>query len=351
MINVTADESEYNLQELKIEVTHKCPLICVHCSSDATPLCGREMSREKCFSIINEAIGMGVKDISISGGEPLVYPYIVELVKLINSYNIHVSLYTCGNVLNKAEIFKSLKQAGLDRVIFSLYSNDDKEHDRITRTPGSFIQTLSAISEANINLIPTELHFVAMKNNYHKLSAVINLAQSCGISRVSVLRFVPQGRGALLDNQVLGRVDNLNLRRTIIQLRNSGFDIRTGSPWNVLRVNEHPECNSGINRIIVSPDMKIFPCDAFKQIFADEVTGTIEYSDLNYYSLSDCWNYSPYLQLVRKSIKQKLNAICSSCMNLQQCESGCLAQKVIKYGSFVSRPDPDCLNSLDSGRE
>ena len=69
------------LREFKIEVTHRCPLACIHCSSDAGPTVPKEMTEEKCLRILDEAIEMGAEEVAFSGGEPLIWPTLKEALK------------------------------------------------------------------------------------------------------------------------------------------------------------------------------------------------------------------------------------------------------------------------------
>ena len=68
------------MAEMKIEVTHKCLLGCIHCSSNAyadNELC---MEKAKCLAIINQACEIGLQKLSFSGGEPLLWDGIYELI-------------------------------------------------------------------------------------------------------------------------------------------------------------------------------------------------------------------------------------------------------------------------------
>lgn len=333
----------FRLEELKIEVTHQCPLICVHCSSDATPSCKREITFEKCLDIIQQAIAMGTEKIAFSGGEPLVWASIVKAVQTASEGGLKVTVYTSGNVSGIEELLRKLKDYGLNKLIFSIYSPKWQEHERITRIAGSFNRTISAISDASRLGIETELHFVAMSKNYQRLKQVAELGKEIGVTRISVLRLVPQGRGALLSNGVLNKLQNIELKRTITELRNQGYDIRTGSPFNFLMVNDKPECMSAINRLIIDPELRLYPCDAFKNITAEEIVGTLNLSTLETSTLGDCWQNSPYLETIRDHITSDYKEPCKSCACVDKCLSGCLAQKVIEYGGLRKDKDPSCI--------
>lgn len=336
---------KYNLEEVKIEVTHNCPLACVHCSSSATPSNTKEMSKEKCIEIINDSILMGVKKIAFSGGEPLVWKYIEDAVEVASKGNIDVAIYTTGNISDIDKKFSVLKERGLRKSIFSIYSPVEKEHEYITRRTGSFELTRKAIISANKIGIKTEIHFVAMSSNYKLLNSVAEFGKDIGVSDVSVLRFVPQGRGALIVDGILNKYQNVELKKIISDLRSKGYNIRTGSPYNFLMLNENPECLSAINKVIIDPELNLYPCDAFKNILSEEIVGSCNYSSLENSSLNECWQYSEYFKAIRNYLGTEFSEPCFSCSMLKKCLSGCLAQKVLKNGTLQKDKDPCCIIS------
>ena len=336
-------KAPFQLSELKLEVTHKCPLACIHCSSDAIPSCDREMDHDKSLKIIKEAIEMGVNEIAFSGGEPLLWPHIEEVIKLAATKISKIVLYTSGNVKNVETAFRSLKDKGLSKVILSLFGPEEKSHQFITRTANSFNLTKDAIICARKIGLDTEIHFVALARNYKSLPDIASLVKTLDVSRISILRFVPQGRGTLLRNDELTKLQNLELKKIIETLRKEGFSIRTGSPYNFLMVNDKADCFSGIDRLIIGPTLRLFPCDAFKNINAEDVVGSANLSTLEQATLKQCWQHSPYLNEVRKYLTTDFGEPCKICKSITKCVSGCLAQKVLVHGKFVKGPDPMCL--------
>ena len=337
---------EVRLKEIKIEVTYKCPLSCVHCSSNASEENTATISKEKCMEIISQAIDMGVESIAFSGGEPLIWDGLEQAVLFCSTNKVHTTIYTSGNCLNAAEKFKQLSEARLEKAIFSIYSPIEKEHVRITRKRNSFKNTLDAIRICNDYGIIPEIHFVALASNYHRLANIVDLAKNIGVNTVSVLRFVPQGRGVLIEQRdTLSKKQNLELIHIIKSIRKTGYELRTGSPFNVLLLNDKPKCMAATDRMIIAPDLKIYPCDAFKQIEASEISNQVTASDLLNHTLKDCWNCSSYLNSVRMSISTMPNEPCKSCTQYKSCKSGCLAQKFLKYKTLTPNCDPACLRT------
>lgn len=336
-------EPPFALKELKLEVTHRCLLHCVHCSSDASPSNSREMTDSECMRIINEAIEIGVEEIVFSGGEPLIWPPLDQAIQLASSNDSKISIYTTGNVPDVSSKISQLKSLGVHSCIFSLFGATASTHEKVTRHRESFDTTLKAIQYAYSNELHPEIHFVPFTDNFREIEAVTKLAQQLGVQRLSVLRFVTQGRGYLYQKHQLSRLQNLELRRRILDIRENGFNIRTGSPYNFLLLNEEAQCPSSIDRLIVSPDLRIYPCDAFKQIRAEELVGSLEYSTLEKHSLSDCWDNSRFLLAVREYLTTPFVEPCASCGVLEQCLSGCLAQKALANGNLEKCSDPDCI--------
>ncbi len=333
----------FKLREFKIEVTYKCNLNCLHCSSDASSSNSLEISKKDCLRILKEAISMGVKQVAFSGGEPLLWTGLNEAINIAKKGGLEIIIYTSGNVDNVYNKLKGLKKSGVKKCVFSIFGKSANLHEIVTRVSGSFDKTLEAIKIAVQTGTTTELHFVPFSNNYYELEDIAMLGKNLGISCISVLRFVPQGRGQLLKKRVLNKLQNLELKRIIERLRKKGVEIRTGSPYNFLMLNDQPKCSSGIDRLIIGPDLRVYPCDAFKQIKAEEVVGTLAASSLNGTDLSTCWENSPFLQAVRDYLTTPFFEKCSSCKALEKCLSGCLAQKVLINYDFRKQPDPDCL--------
>jgi len=332
----------FKLKEIKIEVTHDCMLHCVHCSSVADEISGRSMDWTSCKKLLDEASILGTRTIAFSGGEPLLWAHINEAIAKAAQSGAEVYIYTSANVPKAEKKLEELYQDGLSRVMFSIFGADATHHEKITNIPGSFNKTIAtAIYCANIGLT-TEFHFVPLAYNCNELPEIANKGRNMGIKRISVLRLVPQGRGAKT-NEELSHDQNIELRKTIKDLRDHGHDIRLGSPYNFLMLREKPQCCSGIDRLTVGPDLRIFPCDAFKHILPSDIGASSDYSSLATHSLAECWEKSSYLNVVREYLMADFAPECVMCAKLEVCLSGCMAQKFYAFGELKKCPDPMCL--------
>lgn len=346
MIQLNKCKKHFNLDEIKIELSYLCHMKCLHCSSEGARDKIESISYEEVQMIINSAQKLNVKNISISGGEPFLWPNFRELIDFLQTKNLNIKIYTSGSSDNYSSIIDKINPANIS-MIFSLYSSNPNVHDNITGIRGSYNKSVSAIQATLYRSFNTEVHFVPLKTNYTELIGLAALANKIGIKKISVLRFVPQGRGAQNHHLILNKMENLELKRQILNLRESGFNIRTGSPFNFLCLEGQPLCKSGINKLIIGPNLSIYPCDAFKQISSDSIFCNDEFSSLRKHSLLDCWKKSVYLNKIRDILRHELKEPCLSCQKTDLCKSGCLAQKVILNKSMRQAVDPSCLIYCD----
>lgn len=120
------------LKEVKIELTNKCSRNCKHCSSNATSSIGnlKILDFEDVSRIIKEAKLMGADTIVFTGGEPLMYDRLPELVELTSKLGMKSTIYTFAyrtdETLNK---YRQLIDLGLNKIVYSLADSLSDEED------------------------------------------------------------------------------------------------------------------------------------------------------------------------------------------------------------------------------
>lgn len=300
------------------------------------------MELDAAKSIVRQAVEMRVPEIAISGGEPLLWPGIEDLLRLCCSHATRTSVYTSGIIAHPEETMKRLRVLGIHRIIFSLHGSEPRTHDQITQKEGSWEQTLAVVKLARAEGLAVEFHFVPMRLNYTCLPDLAVCAADLGVRQISVLRLVPHGRARCNETLLLSNSENHQLRDIIERTRRQ-CRIRLGSPYSFFCTSDSPNCMAGVDRLTIGPDLQIYPCDAFKRIEAARIVGTSDFSCLEGWPLSECWLRSPYLGAIRSHLKDPFNPPCSDCTHLPECRSGCPAQKYLANGEFSRVPDPMCL--------
>src|SRR5258708_38848618 len=115
------------MRDLRISVTDRCNFRCVYCMPREVFDAGYKflpheaiLSFEEIARLAGVFVGLGVKKIRLTGGEPLVRRDLPRLVAMLSELAVEITLTTNGSLLAKQA--HSLKEAGLDRATVSLDS-------------------------------------------------------------------------------------------------------------------------------------------------------------------------------------------------------------------------------------
>lgn len=338
-----------NLRELKIEITNQCLLNCVHCSTGVTFGLNSFLSRSVIENLIDQACNLGCHEIFFSGGEPLLHPDLDFFLEILALKGIQNKLYTTGIIkldptapisLKKLKV---LKVHGLSQLAFSLYSARPDVHDSITNVPDSFFATVTAIRNAIKLDIITEIHFVAMRKIIEELPSLTRFVDKLGITKISVLRFVPHGRGKESASELTPTTSDFReLRKIIIALRQEKPNItfRLGSPFNFLLLGSPTPCTTGFDRMIIDTDGFAYPCDALKQVKLANQRN----NDLKDTLLRVIENATLFKMVRHSTIPES----CIPCPKVKECFGGCLAQRLLTVGDLSLQADPGCLRQQAS---
>jgi organic radical activating enzyme len=119
----------YDNPEGWVEVTDKCNMTCEGCYRNVI-----EIHKEhKSFENIKEEVlfmqkERNASEISISGGEPLLHPDILDIVSFISKQNLRAKIFTNGKILTQ-EFLHKLVIAGLNHITFHVDSGQIRNNN------------------------------------------------------------------------------------------------------------------------------------------------------------------------------------------------------------------------------
>ena len=124
------------LNELCIEITGRCLMNCMHCSSLSSSFNQQEISLNKFKSLLKDAKLLGTQIVELSGGEPLLHSQINNIIKEAKrDYEVH--LYTSGFIGEKnlsgisQSQLSSFSELGLDKIIFNLQGASSRDRKSV----------------------------------------------------------------------------------------------------------------------------------------------------------------------------------------------------------------------------
>lgn len=329
------------IHDLYVEITNLCAQACVHCSSCAGVRIADTISYEDLCSLVKQALPLGLKRFTLSGGEPLLHPEIIPFLRFLKQKKIQSNIYTCGVYFSSEQKIEPISDdmiqefihSSVQRVIFSLQGGSACVHEKISGVPGSFDITQKSINRICEAGIPVELHFVPMRLNVDDIDGVIQYASAQGIKKVSILRLVPQGRCS--KDLILSYGQKRTLYEKVLVLREQypDIEIRMGAPFNCISL-AGVSCSAGQDKLLISAKGEIFPCEAFKFLRGTRPT-------IYQKTLQELWDNDRLLSEIRSMIGR--NDSCAECEFCAFCRGGCHGQRLQENNSLLDGYDPDCI--------
>lgn len=297
------------LCEISIEILQRCPNRCIYCSSHSNPQATHLIPFEIIKNIIDDAKSLGCKTVCLSGGEPFLHPQILDIISYIAKQQLTCYVYTSG-IYMKDEVYSSLPneyieaiRGMVDKVIFNVEADSSALYDQIMGTDvGGFDMMKKSINDCVSSGLVVETHVVPMQVNFKHLRSIFEMCYQLGVSKVSILRLVLQGRA--LENLSLVKLSGKDNREVtkLIKALNESYKgkVRIGLPYSDSNCRIY--CKAASDKINIRYDGNIYPCEVFKD---DLLNAKLGYEPDNVWkdSFYDIYQNSPYLNVVRKSIE------------------------------------------------
>ena len=175
-------------------VGRRCNLRCVHCYSQSRDLqYPDELTHDEGLKLLDDLAAFGSPVALFSGGEPLMRPDIIELIRHARAGGMRAVLSTNGTLINE-EMAAQLKECGLSYVGVSL-DGLEETNDRFRGMHGAFRQALEGIRNCRAAGIKVGLRFTMNRRNAQDLGGIFDLLQQENIPRVCFYHLVYAGRG------------------------------------------------------------------------------------------------------------------------------------------------------------
>jgi pyrroloquinoline quinone biosynthesis protein E len=329
---------------LLAELTHRCPLGCPYCSNPlALERREDELDTATWARVFQEAAGLGVLQVHLSGGEPGARRDLVEIAASAREAGLYTNLITSGVGITTRTI-RDLWEAGLDHVQISIQDSDAVSSDHIAGYRGAYARKCALAAEVKRLGLPLTINLVVHRANIERIGAMVDLALSLQASRIEIAHVQYYGwalknRAALMPTaeqvkRAAAEVDELRKRhhgRIVIDAVVPDYHARFPKP-----------CVGGWGRrsLNVTPSGKVLPCHA-----AESIPG-LEFWNVRDHSLAGIWARSPAFNAFRGT--DYLPEPCASCERREVDFGGCRCQAFALTGD-ARATDPVCTLSPSHG--
>jgi cyclic pyranopterin phosphate synthase len=182
---------------LRVSVTDRCDLRCVYCMSEHMTFLPKAqvLTLEELDRIASAFVGLGVRKLRLTGGEPLVRKGLMDLIRSLGRHLDsgaldEMTLTTNGTQL--AQFAGDLAQAGMRRINVSLDTLKPDLFRRLTRG-GDLTKVVGGIEAAQAAGLKVKINAVALKeDNAAELSELIAWGHGRGCD-VTLIETMPLG--------------------------------------------------------------------------------------------------------------------------------------------------------------
>jgi PqqA peptide cyclase len=321
---------------LVAELTYRCPLRCVYCSNPLDFTRHADALRtDDWLRVFREAEALGVVQLNLTGGEPLLRDDLERLVEGARGLDLYTNLITSGIPLTR-ERLERLKSLGLDNVQVSIQDVTAAGSERIAGHR-SFERKLEVARWVKALGLPLTVNVVLHRENLDHVAKIIELAESLAADRLELAN--TQYLGWALSNRrmLLPTREQLDAAREVARQARR----RLRGRMEVLFVTpdyyaDFPKaCMDGWGRrfLVVSPEGLVLPCHA-----AHTLPG-LTFDNVRDRPLGDIWRESPAFGAFRG--EAWMPEPCRSCERRTVDFGGCRCQAYHLTGDAAAT-DPAC---------
>ncbi len=321
------------------EITHRCPVHCLYCSNPLE-LARREeeLPTEIWLRVFEEAADLGVLQVHLSGGEPLLRPDVVTLVERSTQLELYTNLITSGVGFTPPRA-QALRDAGLGSVQLSIQAADPELSRKIAG--GEFWQRKMEAARLVRDVgLPLSMNFVLHRHNLHQVTGLLALAASLGAERVELANTQYYGWALLNRDHLLPTLEMLQKAEEDVNRFREGAGDTMEILWVIADYHaDFPKpCMNGWGRMFltVAPDGTALPCPA-----ASVIPG-LDAPSVRNHSVRWIWYESPAFNRFRGF--DWMSEPCRSCPRRFEDFGGCRCQAYLLTGN-PAVTDPVCAYS------
>jgi pyrroloquinoline quinone biosynthesis protein E len=329
------------------ELTHRCPLHCAYCSNPLELERGSsELTTADWQSVARQAAALGVLQLHLTGGEPLLRPDLEIIAATASASGLYTTLITSGLGAKTERAFErlaTLARSGLRAVQVSFQDTLGSAAAAVSGRDALAEKLAFAGHVRELDLSLT-VNVVLHRGNIGRIVDFIELGASLGADRLELAHVQYQGwarqnQELLLPSAAqLAQADRLVARAKLLHA--ARLEILYVMPDHL--TGRAKPCMGGLGEraIVVSPSGEVLPCHAARQL-------PFQHERVQERTLADIWQNGAAFQAFRG--EGWMEEPCKSCSERGHDRGGCRCQALALTGRATAT-DPACRRSPEHGR-
>lgn len=184
-----------NQPTLHLHLLKRCNLACAHCYSDSGPGEREMLSATQAVAAIDLAAHWGCRNVSVSGGEPLLHPALGAVLAHARGLGLHTAVVSNGLLLQRPA---AMAAASLADTLCISVDGLDAAHDRMRGREGALRQlrrVMDLLARAGRRF---SVSCGVLRDNLDEIDGVAELARAHGAVALQLHAVEAAGRGRAL---------------------------------------------------------------------------------------------------------------------------------------------------------
>jgi len=315
------------LLSMELEFNRSCNFRCIYCYAANNSFYENELTKEEFHDVIVQARDLGAKKIIVLGGEPMLYPHILEMIRFIKKQGMEIELFTNG-----ARITPSTAQVLKDnnvRVVLKMNTFDENLQNKLSGKKDAYTQIQEAFKNLKQAGYPSEdgrlgVSTIICKQNFDELAQMWEWLRDQDIVPYFEM-ITPQGKARESEYLVVepDKIEDLFCRIAKLDWEKYGYQ------WDPKPPLVGGECLRHQFSCAVSSQGDVQPC----------VGVTVTVGNMRERKLKDIITDSEIIQDL-KNYQQTIKGPCGECAQLSECY-GCRGAAYQLTGDYLAS-DPLC---------
>jgi len=266
------------------EITTICNLSCSFCHRTKEIDYGPDFQRIK--DVLPVLKDFGIKEIIISGGEPLLRKDIFDIIDLMKNEGFDVDMCTNGTLITY-DIAKKLSEY-LTEISVSIDSSFPSNHDALRGKTGAFNSAISGIRSLQKFNVSVHTISIVKSSSINEIKSTVNFLAELGILSMAFIGHIPIGTGI---NELFTENNQKLLKNIFNELRNTYSDIAINTK-ELIEDSTMKSCMAGENVFGLDVKMLLKPCILHSKCGGIDINGIS----------NDTVNVENYLRKIKENV-------------------------------------------------
>jgi len=347
VLNSISFGGQMNYQPLTCvwEITEGCNMRCGHCGSSCTEAKPDELSTDEALDLCDQTSALGLKWVTLSGGEPLTRKDWPSLVKRLSMHGVTVNIITNGWLIDDG-IAEKMEESAVSTIAISI-DGMRETHDQIRKSGaydhasrsfsilkrhGILAGAVTTVSKKNIGELPLlKEELIAMGVDSWQLQLGLPMGNFAGQTdwllepeqMDDIIDFCyntsEEGRIKVFPADCIGYYSKKDL-----EVRQRSFQLKAFPLWD--------GCNAGIRSFGVLQNGDIIGCTSIRS--SEYIEGNIRTQ-----ALAQIWEDDSNFLWRRTMKKELLSGHCQICKYGSKCLGGCPNTRMTIHKSMYGEND------------